>query len=249
MKHAVIGSGSKANSYIIESNSNLYVIDNGFSLKEFKKRINSMGFDYSKIKGIFLTHKHADHKLGVGRLSRDLKIPVYSSSNLNDNFYKHIPVEANKKYILPDIEVITFQLSHDTDNPIGYSIKTSDNQRFTVITDTGLITPEMYMLAKYSTNLLIEANYNKKILQENSYPDKLKLRISGDTGHLSNNQTIELLNDLSKEHGCLIKNVYLCHISENSNSPEAIKEDFKNLYNGRFNYIICNNNESVIIES
>lgn len=246
LNYAVISSGSKANSYIFESNNSLYVIDNGFSLKEFKKRVIALGFDYNNIKGIFVTHSHSDHLKGVSKLSLDLKIPVYAHSEIKGNFYKHMKIEPDKRYEIDKLDIVTFKLSHDSKNPkeipLSYSIKI-DNQRFTLITDTGVITSEIYNLCKNSDILFIESNYNTDLLENGTYNDFLQDRIKWT--HLSNTQTIDFLNDLSKEKDCNISDVYLIHISENNNSVEAINKDFKNYYHGSFNHIICNNGESV----
>ena len=211
---------------------------------EIKKRVKDLGFNYSKIKGIFLTHSHADHKKSVGALSRDLKIPVYTDKENTGNYFKHIILQGEKRYIIDDIDTITFKLSHDAVNPLGFSFKFND-KRLTFITDTGEITGTMYALCKVTDILFIEANYSIEGLKNSTYTDYLKARISSSTGHLSNNQTIDLLNDLSSEESCNISNVYLTHISDNSNSEKAICMDFRIYYKGRFSYTICNNGESV----
>ncbi len=244
VRYAVVGSGSSANSYIFEVGESLYVIDNGFSLTQFKKRVVDLGFNYTKIKGVFLTHTHGDHVKGVGALSRDLEIPVYAHVDIDGDFYIHKGVEPHQHYIFGDLNIMPFDLSHDVENAIGFYFKIADT-RFTLITDTGVITPQMFELARRSDILFLEANYNDEMLESGSYPSFLKRRISSDVGHLSNRESIKMLNDLSDDDDCNISIVYLCHLSKNNNSVEALEDDFEEYYDGRFQYRICNRDESV----
>lgn len=244
MRYAVIGSGSSANSYVFEVGDSLYVIDNGFSLKQFKERLAGLDFNYTRIKGIFLTHTHSDHVKGVGALSRDLEIPVYAHMDISGDFYIHKGIEPLKHYIFDELNIMPFELSHDAPNSIGFYFKINDT-RFTLITDTGVITPRMYELAKRSDILFLESNYNDKLLEAGSYPAFLKRRISSKYGHLSNYEAIKFLNDLSEEDDCNISYVYLCHLSKNNNSVEAVSSDFEEYYEGDFLYRICNRDEAV----
>lgn len=244
IRYAVVGSGSSANSYIFEAGEDLYVIDNGFSLKQFKKRVEELGFKYTSIKAIFLTHTHSDHLKGVGALSRDLEIPVYAHMDLREDFYIHKGIEPHKHYILNDLNIMPFELSHDAENSLGYYFKIGET-RFTLITDTGVLTSQMFELAKRADILFLEANYNDEMLKKGSYPGFLKRRISSNLGHLSNSAAIDFLNDLSDEDDCNISFVYLCHLSKNNNSVEAVQNDFHEYYEGRFKYRICNRDEAV----
>lgn len=243
MRYAVIGSGSSANSYIFEAGESLYVIDNGFSLKEFKRRVKELGFEYTRIKGVFLTHIHSDHLKGVGPLSRDLEIPVYTHLETEGNFYIHKGLEPDQHYKFGELDIMPFNLSHDAPNAIGYYFKIGET-RSTLITDTGVITSQMFQLAKRSDILFLESNYNDDMLKNGSYPYYLKRRISSDMGHLSNNAAITFLNDLWDSEAS-IKMVYLCHLSKNNNSVEAVENDFKENYTGEFRYRICNREEAV----
>lgn len=244
MRYAVIGSGSSANSYIFEVGESLYVIDNGFSLKQFKARVAELGFNYTKIKAVFLTHIHSDHSKGIGALSRDLEIPVYAHINVEGDFYSHIGIEPDQHYIIDELNIMPFELSHDAPDSISYYFKIGET-RYTLITDTGVVTPQMYELAKRSDVLFLEANYCEDMLRDGSYPGFLKQRISSNVGHLSNRAAIQFLNDLGEDDDCKIGYVYLCHLSKNNNSVAAVEDDFEEYYDGYFPYRICNRDEAV----
>lgn len=245
MNFAVIGSGSSANSYIFEAGEDLYVIDNGFSLREFKNRVKNLGFNYTRIKAVFLTHIHSDHSKGIAALSRDLEIPVYAHKNTKGDFFQHKAVEPKKHYVLGELNIMPFELSHDAPNSISFYFKIGAT-RVTLITDTGVVTREMYELAKRSNILFLEANYCENMLETGKYPPFLKRRISSNVGHLSNRSAITFLNDISKEESCVIESVYLCHLSKNNNSVEVLQENFDELYTGDLPYRICNRDEAVL---
>ncbi len=83
MQCTVLGSGSSSNSYLFQTESCTFVVDNGFSLREFAARAGRAGCDYRDVDFILVTHGHGDHLKGVGRLSRAAKAPVYASPEVN----------------------------------------------------------------------------------------------------------------------------------------------------------------------
>jgi phosphoribosyl 1,2-cyclic phosphodiesterase len=90
-----------------------------------------------------------------------------------------------------------------------------------VITDIGFACKQVLKYFSQCDAVFLEANYCDDMLESGSYPYYLKQRISGDNGHLSNTQALELfLNYKSPDLQLLI----LSHLSKNNNSPEtAIK--------------------------
>jgi len=55
MKLKVLGSSSKGNSYVLETASQVLVIEAGIRLVEVKKAID---FNISKIRGVCISHEH-----------------------------------------------------------------------------------------------------------------------------------------------------------------------------------------------
>ena len=72
-------------------------------------------------------------------------------------------------------------------------------------------------LIRGSSLVYIESNHDKKMLMNCQYPYIIKKRISGDNGHLSNEQASQVILDLVKSG---TKYFVLSHISENSNTLE-----------------------------
>ncbi len=249
MKYSILGSGSKANSYIFYNDNSSCIIDNGYSFTEFSRRCISLQYELDKIKFILVTHTHKDHISGVKTCAKKLKIPIYIHKDSEyDQYFKNEKIElrlieTNKIYQNNFFSFIAFSTSHDANASVSYSLN-FNNTTFTIITDTGVITKEMVYYAKNSDILFPEANYNPQMLKEGPYPIHLKKRIESCQGHLSNINAINFLNYLSKKDS-KIKLVYFCHLSEVNNSPQVLQEDI--LRNAKFNfkYVICPRNQIV----
>ena len=64
---------------------------------------------------------------------------------------------------------------------------------------------------------MLEANHDISLLQVGPYPYRLKMRILGDRGHLSNTASADLIREIIHRG---LKNVILGHLSEQNNFPE-----------------------------
>ena len=65
--------------------------------------------------------------------------------------------------------------------------------------------------------ILLESNYDEEVLKYTKYPLKLKNRIAGPTGHLSNAIAGKTINYLINNG---LKSAILGHLSKESNFPE-----------------------------
>ena len=250
MKYAILGSGSSANSYIFEDDDFAFVVDNGFSQKEFSDRADRAGFDIAKIKFIFLTHKHADHSRGIDTLSKKLKIPVVMSSSLpltkteTKRIYKRLNVEPGKAYDYGKLNFSVFPISHDSEGSVSYSFNFNSSV-FTIITDTGKILGEMEQHAINADILFLEANYCPQMLADGPYPLYLKKRIESQHGHLSNDDAVEFLSKIFSLMQIKNRMTYLCHMSDTNNCYEKLEDAIKLKMPETFRYKICRKGELV----
>ena len=241
MRYAVIGSGSCGNSYIFKTARSCFVVDNGYTFSEFRRRAEVFGFDIRDIKYIFLTHVHTDHIKGVDMLSRKLGIPVITAENLDlsrcvgKGFFQQREVKPCTTYLLDDFSFTVFPTFHDAPNSVGYSF-CHDGRRCTIITDTGKTSDQMKALAEESDVLFLESNYCPDMLKHGPYPVWLQKRILSEYGHLSNFDALDFLKSLDCEK---CRKVYLCHISDKNNTPEKVQEVFDSAPLKNIEYIIC----------
>ena len=220
LRFASLGSGSKGNSTLIECGNTRILIDCGFTLVETERRLQRLGCSADSLSAILVTHEHGDHAAGVGRLSRRYQIPVYLTVGtfkaINDKTFTQTQfINLKQNFAIGDLEVTPFSVPHDAREPCQFIV--SDGAvRLGVLTDTGSYTEEMLEKLQGLQGLMLECNYETDLLMNGPYPYLLKERVSGRYGHLSNQQAVELLKQLSID-----KLQYLVgmHLSEVNNLP------------------------------
>jgi phosphoribosyl 1,2-cyclic phosphodiesterase len=79
------------------------------------------------------------------------------------------------------------------------------------------VTPAVRRLLAGVNVLVVEANYDPRLLRAGPYPPALQARVRGVTGHLSNEQAGRLARAVA--HPALT-HVVLAHISQHNNAPE-----------------------------
>lgn len=79
MQFASLGSGSRGNCTIIETDGTAILVDCGFSMRETERRIQRLSREINQLSAILVTHEHGDHVRGVSSLAKKYSIPVWSS--------------------------------------------------------------------------------------------------------------------------------------------------------------------------
>lgn len=227
-----LGSGSCGNCYYLATETDAIIIDCGVSLRRFKKNMLEYGMKVGKTQGILITHDHADHIKAAGKISKEYGIPVYATSLVHEgmdrNWQNSVKVpEENRRTVelgvpfqLGEFRITAFPIPHDASENVGYYIEVGDS-RFTVMTDVGDVTDEVREHIGKSTHLIFEANYDEEMLKSGKYPPQLKERIASGHGHLSNKKAATALAENIHEQ---LKNVWLCHLSEENNHPELARK-------------------------
>ncbi len=227
MKIHVIESGSKGNATLIENDGRILLIDMGITLSSLTSALNSLNRNVYDIDCLLLTHSHSDHTKGIKYLP---PLPIYCTKNTYNegDINEIIPYES---FILDGLKITPILASHDgLGDCVGYIL---DNkiEKIIYLTDTGFIPESTLKLMHNADYYVIESNHNLKMLYETNRPPELKARISGDKGHLSNEDAAcymcELVGDKTKE-------IILAHISEESNTPsvaiKAFEKKFKKFH-------------------
>ena len=113
--------------------------------------------------------------------------------------------------------VLPFSVPHDATDTVGFHIRFF-GETFTFLTDVGDVTDDAVRYAAMAQHLIVEANYDPEMLRKGPYPPDLQARIRNGHGHLSNGQTADLIHRALA--GDLLQDIFLCHLSENNNTPE-----------------------------
>lgn len=230
LKFMCFGSGSSGNCYYLSNGQDAIIIDAGVGIRAVKKNFMKFGINPARIKAILVTHDHMDHTRTVAPLSKLLNVKVFSSEKvlhkLNTSRLVRLerdfsmPVEEGQMFRVGDMEITPFRLPHDAADNFGYSIN-DHGCVFTVMTDIGEPTDTVRQYIRKSNYLVLEADYDDDRLAANPrYERRLKERIKGGEGHLSNVQAAQLL---AENYHQALKSVWLCHLSEENNCPELAR--------------------------
>ena len=104
-------------------------------------------------------------------------------------------------------------MPHDAYDPVGFNITCGD-VRVGLVTDIGVPTTLTRERLKNCHAVIIESNHDENLLKDSARPWALKQRILGRQGHLSNEQTAEVVRDIAHSE---LQHVFLAHLSEDCN--------------------------------
>ncbi|MCI5697694.1 MAG: MBL fold metallo-hydrolase [Clostridiales bacterium] len=241
LKFCSIASGSSGNSYLVKSDNTNILVDAGISGKRICDGAGLCGVSPENIDGILVTHEHTDHIKSLRMMSRKAKNgEIFTSEGTACAIFEKMPALREKlvikegSFAVGDIEVRPFQLSHDAEDPVGFTLS-SGGRRVTIITDTGVFSREMVEEAAKSDLLVLEANHEVNILHCGPYPYELKRRILSDVGHLSNETSAEFIYEMNEFRKNLGDDkpeqeprILLAHLSRENNSPMQAVLTIKN---------------------
>lgn len=233
---ASLNSGSNGNCYCVGNENDIVLIDGGISCKETEKRMSSIGLSMKKIRAVFVSHEHIDHVKGIEVLSKKYNIPIYLNEKTLKGASHFIPKSSTKLFSsgettpIGDLLIHSFSKMHDAADPISFVVE-HKGLRIGVMTDIGKPCDNVINHFKLCDAVLLESNYDSNMLENGKYPYMLKKRISGDFGHLSNEQALDLFLTHQSES---LSNLMLGHLSQENNHPALVQELFsKNSANAK----------------
>lgn len=206
-----LSTGSKANCYILTSESGKHLIlDAGVTVPEIKKGLN---FDIANVEGCLVTHEHKDHSLSADKIANFS--PVWK------------PYESEQKKLhthLGEFDITSFDVPHNGVENRGFLIGV-DEQMILYVTDFEYIP---YNLAsKNIDTMLIELNYQAENIEDN--PNNHMSHVI--LGHAEEKVTIEILRQNTKS----LRSVILCHMSNSGNLNRELA--MKNIKDVLPNYV------------
>jgi phosphoribosyl 1,2-cyclic phosphodiesterase len=225
IRFASLGSGSKGNATLIESgvkdSDTRILLDCGFSTKEVESRLARLGRTAQSLTAIVITHEHSDHVSGAGRLSRKYNIPVWLTVGTShvcrdSDFYSTHYINSHTDFEIDGINLHPFPVPHDAREPCQF-VFSDGASRLGIVTDLGYYTPHIINHLDNLDSLLLECNYDEKMLLNGAYPQSLKKRVHGSKGHLDNKHASDLLKKLNHDQ---LKNIIGMHVSEKNNTEE-----------------------------
>jgi phosphoribosyl 1,2-cyclic phosphodiesterase len=220
----ILGSGSSGNCAYVETDETRVLIDAGFSLRQIRQRLASIGRAPENLTGILVTHEHSDHVQSLPALCGKLGIPVYINRPTHEAVEYQLQAKlacrlfaTGASFEVGDILVDTFSIPHDAQDPVGFLLRTSAGN-IGFLTDLGHTTRLVLERIRPAHALVLEANHDVKMLQDcPRRPWSLKQRILGRHGHLSNEAAADVAQEIMSTD---LSHLYLGHLSRECNTPE-----------------------------
>jgi phosphoribosyl 1,2-cyclic phosphodiesterase len=189
--------------------------------------LKERGSSASEVSAVLITHEHIDHVKGLRVLLKRLgNTPAFAnkktwaridSSEFEECCQTFLTGEA---FFIGDIQVKPFATVHDAAEPVGYSF-VSQGRKLSIVTDTGVLKPELLEEISDSDTIVLEANHEEIMLKLGSYPYFLKQRILSDHGHLSNQAAADGICQIMGR-GEKQPTILFAHLSRENNRPESL---------------------------
>lgn len=242
MRFTVLGSGSTGNAVLISSENTNVLVDAGMSAREILRRLGEVGVGHDRLDGILITHEHGDHAGGLRVLMSSVDCPVFISRPTEDSYYdtraggqngdsesskrraalkdKTVEIESTREFRIGDIDFEPFSVPHDAADNFGFAAK-KDGVKVATLMDFGHITDLIKEKLSGCDAIVVESNHSRDMLRACSvYTWDLKQRIMSRTGHLSNEDLSEWLqNDFDGS----ARHVVLAHLSQRANEPHLAR--------------------------
>jgi phosphoribosyl 1,2-cyclic phosphodiesterase len=225
MQFASLGSGSRGNATLVEAGATLVMVDCGFSCRETERRMARLDRSPKQLSAVLVTHEHGDHVRGVPVLARKYGLPVWLTRGTHllmqdDASLELRYLDGHSPQELGDLEVQPYTVPHDAREPCQFAF--SDGaRRFGMLTDTGRITAHIRESLDACDALLLECNHDTDMLAHGPYSSRLKARVGGPLGHLSNDQAAGLLAGIDTSR---LQHLVAAHLSEQNNQPQLARE-------------------------
>ena len=223
----ILGSGSKGNAILLHTEEGAVLVDAGFSRKELIARIASCGLNPGMIKALLISHEHGDHVNGARLFSDDYNIPTYLTSGtgrfleaLGKLGKKRVFFETGSIFEVKPFNIRPFSVPHDAEDPVGFVISV-DNVKVGIATDLGHINPLCIQRLRDCDALILECNHDVEMQSNSERSLRLKSRVLGKRGPLSNDDAMNALDSLVTEK---TKYIFLVHLSSDCNNHSLVQE-------------------------
>jgi len=221
-RFASLGSGSRGNATLVQSDTTTLLIDCGYPVRELVRRAGLLGVDPATIDAVLVTHEHGDHMRGVGALARRFGMPVWMSHGTwrAANYGKVERLQLFNSHedplVLGNLEVMPVAVPHDAREPTQFVLRHA-GFALGLLTDLGSHTPHLARCYAELDGLLLECNHDPGMLAAGPYPPSLQARVGGNYGHLNNGQAADFLRSINHAR---LRHLVAAHLSEKNNRPE-----------------------------
>ena len=231
MKIHFLASGSRGNCTILESRGDLLVVDAGIPKAAFLEGLSALFPDVrdhmaSAVRGIAISHQHADHAGRVAEIAGAIHVPTFCSSECLEAAAERItkrkareePAETvvfspGERFVVGAFRVLPVETYH-VRGAVGFRVESFDGAA-AIFTDLPGITPDIEQAMKGCGVIGVEADFDDVLLDRCSYIDDLKQRIR--LSHMSNDVLAKFFGNGFDPAG--VHDIALLHGSRETNIP------------------------------
>ncbi|MEM9620665.1 MAG: MBL fold metallo-hydrolase [Pseudomonadota bacterium] len=224
MGFASLGSGSRGNGTLVALAEQIFLVDCGFTVKQVDQRLARLGLRGGDLSAIFVTHEHSDHVGGVVALAHKYSLPIYASFGTARAALEGVrchTFDGDVSFTVHGVQVNPVRVPHDAREPTQF-VFSDGLETIGVLSDLGCVTNHVVAQYRDCSHLLLEANHDRAMLMQGSYPPRLKRRVGENYGHLSNEQAADLLARIAHPE----LHVVIGHVSEQNNSDSCLDKCF-----------------------
>ena len=220
----ILGSGSSGNATLVASDTTRVLVDAGLSARELQRRLGEVGASADDLKGVCVSHEHADHIAGLRVLQQRHGVDLFANAATREAIERDEKMRGLRwttfttgmPFELGDIRIEPFSVPHDAYDPVGFVLEHAGT-RVGIVTDIGVPTQLVRERLRRCQAIVIEANHDESLLRDAQRPWHLKQRIMGRQGHLSNERAAAMLAEIASPS---LTHVYLAHLSEECNRED-----------------------------
>jgi len=220
-----LASGSRGNATLVEFGRTRMLVDAGLSARALARSLERVGVAPGAVGVLLLSHEHEDHARGAEVFSRTHGVPVLCSVETLEALDVSPRSFAAWHPLGPlgcefeGIRIEPFPLPHDAVAPVGFVLH-GQGLRIGIATDLGHATPLVLERLRGCHLQMLEANHDDRLLRDGPYPPRLKRRVAGRLGHLSNLEASAVLEQtVDADCRCVV----LAHLSEQNNTPSLAR--------------------------
>jgi len=218
-------SGSNGNAIYVEANGIRLLFDAGISGAMAQRRMATHGLDVHDVDALLISHNHSDHVRCAGIYQRKFALPIYIShrtlraARAGCDLGKLRDVRSLRSgdsLSFGDVVVYAIPTPHDAVDGVAFVVE-CEGKRLGILTDLGHPFDGLQSVLESVDAAYLECNYDPDMLATGSYPPRVKARIRGLGGHLSNDDSAALLQACGRKRPRWIA---VAHLSEENNQPE-----------------------------
>jgi len=216
-------SGSNGNSIYVEADGQRLLFDAGISGVCAERRMAFHEREIREVDALIISHDHVDHIRSAGIFQRKFGMPIFVTARTQAATWCKLGRLSDVRHFRSGdtlsfgrVSVHTIRTAHDAVDGVAFVVE-CDGKRLGILTDLGHLYPGLADLLSSVDAAYLECNYDPEMLEVGHYPAYLKARIRGDGGHLSNDDSRELVRACGRRRP---KWIAVAHLSQENNLPE-----------------------------